>query len=140
MGRRDGVREPAREQKEIAGFFWSHGTMTGKIEYQIAEGNLVATRWRWTFRPSTWWMRIVGGDISIPIVNIFRFENGKVVEIWNHRYDLTAARQFGQMRIIFTLGFLAALGVLLLVAISRRLWRRRSTRDRRPARSLEAAT
>src|SRR5690554_6043443 len=42
---RKGVTEPAIEQKYIADFFWKNGDLQGKIDYQIAEGDLVATRW-----------------------------------------------------------------------------------------------
>ena len=44
-GDRKGVTEPAIEQKNIADFFWANGDLSGVIDYQIAEGDLVATRW-----------------------------------------------------------------------------------------------
>src|SRR5215204_5090048 len=44
IGDRKNVTEGAEEQKKIAEFFWQRGRMTGKIDYQIAEGGLVATR------------------------------------------------------------------------------------------------
>ena len=87
-GDRKGVTEPADEQKQIADYFWQNGTMTGKIDYQIAEGDLVATRWQWEFQPTTWSAKILIGRTHIPSINVFRFRDGKVVEIWNHRHDI----------------------------------------------------
>lgn len=87
-GDRKNSMEPASQQKEIAQFFWDRGTMTGTIDYQIAEGDLVATRWQWYFKPNVWWMKVLGGDEHIPIINVFRIRDGKIVEIWNHRHDI----------------------------------------------------
>jgi predicted SnoaL-like aldol condensation-catalyzing enzyme len=88
---RNGVEE-AVVQKEIADFFWENGSMTGKIEYQIAEDDLVATRWIWSYKPSTLLGKFLIGTIDIPIINVFRIRNGKIVEIWNHRYDIDTNR------------------------------------------------
>src|SRR5687768_17376017 len=59
IGDRKNAMENAAEQKKIAEFFWERGRMTGSIDYQIAEGDLVATRWQWHFEPSVWWMRLL---------------------------------------------------------------------------------
>ena len=53
IGDRKSVTEPAIQQKEIADFFHSSGNMSGSIDYQIAEGDLVATRWQWKFEPTS---------------------------------------------------------------------------------------
>jgi hypothetical protein len=122
------VTEPASEQKKIAEYFWQRGTMTGKIDYQIAEGDLVATRWQWDFEPSSWWMRALGGRRPIPIINVFRFKDGKIVEIWNHRHDIDT----GQGNIPFVFGL--ALGLLpsvAFLAVALLMWRR--IRRLRPA-------
>ena len=87
-GDRKGVTEPAIEQKHIADFFWENGELSGVIDFQIAEGDLVATRWRASMRPRTWLGRVLLGGGELPIVNIFRIQNGKIVEIWNHRHDI----------------------------------------------------
>jgi predicted SnoaL-like aldol condensation-catalyzing enzyme len=120
-GDRKNVTEPAAEQKEIAEFFWQRGTMTGKIDYQIAEGDLVATRWQWDFEPTSWWMKALGGRRPIPIINVFRFRDGKIVEIWNHRHDIDT----GQGNFIFVkglvVGLLPSLALLAFVFV---LWRK----------------
>lgn len=89
IGDRKGVTEPAIEQKNIADFFWKHGDFDSKIDYQIAEGNLVATRWGGTFKPKTLFGRIfIKPEKPISIINVFRIQDGKIVELWNHRHDI----------------------------------------------------
>ena len=84
---RKGVTEPAIEQKHIADMFWDQGTLSGKIDYQIAEGDLVATRWNASFNPNTFMGKIYGME-ELAIINVFRIKDGKIVEIWNHRHDI----------------------------------------------------
>ena len=89
IGDRKGVTEPAVEQKQVADLFWDNGNWDSKINYQIAEGDLVATRWEATFQPNTFFGKTMLGAGTIPIINVFRFnEEGKIVEIWNHRHDI----------------------------------------------------
>ena len=88
IGDRKGVMEPAIEQKNIADFFWQNGTWRSKYDYQIAEGDLVATRWIASYEPSTLWGKIMIGNGVLPIINVFRIKDGKIVEIWNHRHDI----------------------------------------------------
>jgi hypothetical protein len=38
IGDRKAVREPASEQKRTADLFWQNGEMSGRIDFQIAEG------------------------------------------------------------------------------------------------------
>src|SRR5688572_9693 len=113
IGDRKNSMENAEEQKKIAEFFWQRGTMTGSIDYQIAEGDLVATRWQWHFRPDVWWMKILGGREQVPIINVFRFRDGKIVEIWNHRHDIDTM----QANFIFVKGMLVGLIPAVALAI-----------------------
>ncbi len=108
-GDRKNVTEPAVTQKEIADFLHSQGDMTGSIDFQIAEGDLVATRWQWKFKPTSLMFRVLGGREQIPIINVFRFRDGKIVEIWNHRHDIDSARG--------NIPYFKGLGVGLLVAL-----------------------
>ncbi len=89
LGPRKGLTEPAIEQKNIADLFHGFGEMTGKIDYQIAEGDKVATRWFVYLEPSdrAKAMGLTKVD-GVAIINVMRFnEAGKIVEIWNHRHD-----------------------------------------------------
>ena len=109
IGDRKGVIEPAIEQKEIPDFFHSQGEMTGSIDFQIADGDLVATRWQWKMKPTSLMFRMMGGRNQIPIINVFRFEDGKIVEIWNHRHDIDTG--FANFK------FLKGLGTGFLIAL-----------------------
>ena len=121
------VIESAIDQKNIADFFWANGEMSGEIDYQIAEGDLVATRWTWRYEPTTLLGRILHGRDDLPIINVFRFEDGKIVELWNHRHDIDSG-----MTLRFTLkGFLYGCLVALLplawaISLRRRLSKARS--------------
>ncbi|HVF29468.1 MAG TPA: ester cyclase [Pyrinomonadaceae bacterium] len=130
-GERKNSMEPSEEQKKIAQFFWDRGTMTGNIDYQIAEGDLVATRWQWYFKPNVWWMKILGGDEHIPIINVFRFRDGKIVEVWNHRHDIDTSRG----TFIFVKGLVVGLipSIVLLVLLLVQWRRMRRSRSISPA-------
>ena len=128
-GGRKNLTEPAAKQKEIAEYFWQRGTMTGKIDYQVAEGDLVATAWQWDFAPSSWWLKLLGGRRPIPIVNVFRFKDGKIIEIWNYRHDIdTPFANIGFVKGL-TLGLVPSIVLLVLFFVMRR---RRHTYDRSP--------
>jgi len=113
------LTEPAIKQKKIADFFWSLGKMSGEIDYQIAEGDMVATRWQWHFLPDTMTGHLMMGDTHIPIINVFRFEDGRIVEIWNHRHDIDT----GMTRIHFAKGL--GIGLLVALALAIYAWRLR---------------
>lgn len=119
IGEDKNLTESAMEQKRIADFFWSMGDMGGEIDYQIAEGDLVATRWQWHFVPDTLRGHLMMGETRIPIINVFRFRDGKIVEIWNHRHDIDT----GLTRIHFVKGLLA--GLLFALALAVYAWRLR---------------
>jgi len=121
IGNRKNSMEQAEEQKKIAQFFWDRGTMTGTIDYQIAEGDLVATRWQWYFEPNVWWMKVLGGKEHIPIVNVFRIRDGKIVEVWNHRHDIDT----GKADFIFVKGLAVGLiPSIALLVLAFMLWRK----------------
>jgi predicted SnoaL-like aldol condensation-catalyzing enzyme len=124
IGDRKALREPGKEQKDVADFFWENGTMSGHIDFQIAEGDLVATRWQWQYQPRTWLMKLsmVGGRNPIPIVNVFRFKDGKIVEIWNHRHDIDVGFASNFLR---AQGFAAGVLSSVVVVLGLRIWRRR---------------
>lgn len=94
IGPNKGLVEPAITQKEIADRFHSFGKLSGEIDYQIAEGDKVATRWLISLEPTkaaeAMGMSPVDG---VAIINVFRFNDaGKIVEIWNHRHDVELPR------------------------------------------------
>lgn len=98
------------------------GEITGAIDYQIAEDDLVATRWVANFQPTALkGHHLVSEGGTIPIINVFRFENGRIVEFWNNRRDITT----GKSRSFFLLGLGIGLPVALLPAVYAGRLRRR---------------
>ena len=89
LGDRKGVTEKAIAQKEIADLFHSFGNMTGEIDWQMADGDKVATRWFVSLDANEQAEAMGMTDVDrVAIINVFRFnEAGKIVEIWNHRHD-----------------------------------------------------
>ncbi|MEM9857349.1 MAG: nuclear transport factor 2 family protein [Bacteroidota bacterium] len=108
IGDRKGVTEPAIEQKIIADRFWEGGSWNSTIDYQIAEGDLVATRWTANYKAESFMSKIMFGTGSIPIINVFRIQDGKIVEIWNHRHDIDS-----NMAVVFVGGKGFLLGLLI---------------------------
>lgn len=110
IGNRKGVIEPAIEQKNIADFFWKNGEFDSKIDYQIAEGDLVATRWTGSFKANTLFGRIaLETDKPISIINVFRIKDGKIVELWNHRHDIDTPQTLKFTIKGFTIGLAIAI-------------------------------
>ncbi len=128
IGNRKNVTEPAIEQKEIADFFWANGELSGQIDYQIAEGDLVATRWSANFEPTTPVGRLLIGKGKIPIINVFRFEDGKIVEVWNHRHDIDTPQTMKFVLKGLLIGLLLAL-IPLVWALRLRRRLKQSTRE-----------
>jgi steroid delta-isomerase-like uncharacterized protein len=88
---------PAGQAKIAADFRAAFPDLRMEVDLILAEGDLVAARWttegtntgRWGNHPPTGrWARFSG-------VNIFRFRDGKVAELWNHRDDLGLVQQLG---------------------------------------------
>jgi predicted SnoaL-like aldol condensation-catalyzing enzyme len=94
VGPRKGTVEDAIVQKEIADLFHGFGEMTGKLDYQIAEGDKVATRWFIYLEPNESAKEMGMSPVDgVAIINVFRFDDaGKIVEIWNHRHDVELPR------------------------------------------------
>jgi steroid delta-isomerase-like uncharacterized protein len=66
-------------------------------ELLIAEGDYVAARWTASGTHLGSWGTVApsGERVQFSGVNIFRINEGKVVEIWNHRDDLGLLQQTG---------------------------------------------
>jgi predicted SnoaL-like aldol condensation-catalyzing enzyme len=114
IGDRKNSVEKAIEQKKIADMFWANGTMDMELDYQIAEGDLVANRWIWKYKPETFFGKVVFGSNPIPIINVFRFKDGKIVEVWNHRHDIDT-----NQTMVFTF---KGLLIGLLIALIPTIW------------------
>lgn len=88
---------PGGQAKIAADFRAAFPDLRMELDLILGEGDLVAARWTtegtntgaWARRPAT------GKRAKFSGVNIFRFRNGKVVELWNHRDDLDLMQQIG---------------------------------------------
>lgn len=122
IGERKNSKEPAIEQKIIADRFWDTGKMSGSIDYQIAEGDLVATRWVWSYESTSLMGKLFEGK-DLPIINVFRFnDEGKIVELWNHRHDIDTNQTLQYTVKGFLIGMLIALiPTFLAIRYRRRL-------------------
>lgn len=121
---RKNVTEPAVQQKDIADRFWSNGTMSGEIDFQIANCNMVATRWQWWGKPETLIGRLFLNEKRIPIINVFRIEDGQIVEIWNHRHDIDTPRTWLFVFQGLAVGLLIALALLVWALLLKRKLKR----------------
>jgi len=88
---------PAGQAKIAADFRAAFPDLRMELDLILGDGDLVAARWTaegtntgpWGGRPPT------GKRARFSGVNIFRFRDGKVVELWNHRDDLGLKQQLG---------------------------------------------
>jgi predicted ester cyclase len=88
----------AEGQKQIAAAFRSaFPDLTWEIDFVLADGDLVAGRWTATGTHEASWAGVepTGRSMRFSGINVFRFADGKVVEIWNHRDDLGLMQQLG---------------------------------------------
>jgi steroid delta-isomerase-like uncharacterized protein len=88
---------PEGQMRIAAEFRTAFPDLRMELDLILGEGDLVAARWTtrgtntgpWGARPAT------GMPATFSGVNIFRFRDGKVVELWNHRDDLGLMQQLG---------------------------------------------
>lgn len=68
-----------------------------QLEFLIAEGDLVAEKFtaRGTSRGPILGVAPTGREVSLPGINIFRVENGAIVERWGRLDDLDLLQQLG---------------------------------------------
>ena len=94
---RPGDPSPGPEgQKKIArDFRTAFPDLTFELELLFGEGDFVAGRWTATGTHTGRWAGVepTGRTMRFSAANIFRFADGKVVEIWNHRDDLGLMQQ-----------------------------------------------
>jgi steroid delta-isomerase-like uncharacterized protein len=85
-------------QKQIAAAFRAaFPDLTWEIDFLLADGDFVAGRWTSTGTHLKQWAGVeaTGRTMRFSGINVFRFEDGKVVELWNHRDDLGLMQQLG---------------------------------------------
>jgi steroid delta-isomerase-like uncharacterized protein len=88
----------AEGQKQIAASFRSaFPDLSFAVDIVLGEGDYVAARWTAMGTHTGSWagQEPTGRSMKFSGVNLFRFRDGKVVEIWNHRDDLGLMQQLG---------------------------------------------
>jgi steroid delta-isomerase-like uncharacterized protein len=93
----DPLPGPAGQQQIADDFRAAFPDLRVTVDVIVGENDFVVGRWTATGTHTGRWggLEPTGRQIAFSAANIFRFENGKVVEIWNHRDDLGLQEQLG---------------------------------------------
>jgi steroid delta-isomerase-like uncharacterized protein len=88
---------PEGQKRIAADFRAAFPDLRSTIDLLIEEGDYVVSRWTAEGTHLGVWGGIAptGKRARFCGVNIFRIQNGKVVELWNHRDDLGVMQQLG---------------------------------------------
>lgn len=88
---------PAGQAKIAEDFRRAFPDLRFEVDFVLGEADLVAARWTatGTHTGPLGSLEPTGNKATFSGVNIFRFVDGKVVEIWNHRDDLGLMTQLG---------------------------------------------
>ena len=96
---RAGEPTPGPEgQKQVAGAFRAaFPDLCWEIDFILADGAFVVGRWTASGTHLGTWAGVeaTSKPMRFSGINVFRFSDGKVVEIWNHRDDLGLMQQLG---------------------------------------------
>ncbi len=86
---------PAGQKQVADDFRAAFPDLEYRVDMLVAENDLVVARWTMRGTNTGQWGSVPATNRAIHVsgVNIFRLENGKVVEIWNHRDDLGMREQ-----------------------------------------------
>src|SRR6266498_2132823 len=93
----DALPGPAGQKKIADDFRAAFPDLEVTVDLIVGEEDFVVGRWTasGTHRGPWGALEPTGRRATFSAVNIFRFENGKVTEIWNHRDDLGLMQQIG---------------------------------------------
>jgi steroid delta-isomerase-like uncharacterized protein len=91
------VAGPEGQKQIAAAFRAAFPDLSWEIDFLLADGDFVAGRWTATGTHLGQWAGVeaTARPMRFSGINVFRFSEGKVVEIWNHRDDLGLMQQLG---------------------------------------------
>ena len=96
---RPSVADPggAGQARIAADFRAAFPDLRFRVDLIFGEADLVAARWTASGTHLGRWRTVepTGKSVTFSGVNLFRFLDGRVAEIWNHRDDLGLATQVG---------------------------------------------
>jgi steroid delta-isomerase-like uncharacterized protein len=89
---------PAGQRAIVQAFRNAFPDLRFEVALLVGEGEFVVGRWTASGTHTGPWGGIepTGKTANLTAVNIFRFETGKVVELWNYRDDLGFMEQLGE--------------------------------------------
>ena len=93
----EALHGPEGQKKIAANFRAAFPDLRFEIQLLIADDEYVVGRWTASGTNLGPWgsLEPTGRSVAFSAANIFRFEGGKVVELWNHRDDLGLMEQLG---------------------------------------------
>lgn len=93
----DALPGPEGQKKIADAFRAAFPDLRVTVDLIVGEGDYVVGRWTATGTHTGTWGAVAptGRQARFSAVNIYRFKDGKVAEIWNHRDDLGLAEQLG---------------------------------------------
>ena len=93
----DPMPGPEGQKKIARDFHTAFPDLAVEVELVFGEGDFVVGRWTASGTHTGPWAGVepTGRTMRFSAANIFRFADGKVVEIWNHRDDLGLMEQLG---------------------------------------------
>ncbi len=93
------VRGPEGFKEYVRAYRAGSSDLHVRIEAQVAEGDLVATRWTATATHDgdLWGIAPTGKRVTLPGMEIVRISDGKLVEGWEGYDSMTMMRQLGVM-------------------------------------------
>jgi steroid delta-isomerase-like uncharacterized protein len=93
----DALPGPEGQKKIAAEFRAAFPDLRFEVELLVADGDYVVGRWTASGTNLGPWgsLEPTGRTVTFSAANIFRFEDGKVAELWNHRDDLGLMQQVG---------------------------------------------
>jgi len=114
--------ERTREVKELA------PDLRFDFDVIMADSNMIAVRWTSRGNPAgiPGFLRLLvgkSGPVVATGVNIYRLRDGRVVELWNNRDDLTIQREMGVFRWYGAGGLLTGILITLIGGRGIRRWR-----------------
>jgi steroid delta-isomerase-like uncharacterized protein len=93
----DALPGPEGQARIAADFRRAFPDLRFSVDLLLGEDDLVAARWTASGTHAGSWGVVAptGRRVTFSGVNVFRFQAGKVAEIWNHRDDLGLMTQVG---------------------------------------------
>ncbi len=89
---------PAFEQEEVARSNGAFPDTRVTVDFQIAEGDMVVTRWHFEgTHTGPGYGDPTGRHVSVTGTHIYRVADGRIVEIWAHPNNLSFMQQLGMV-------------------------------------------